>query len=265
MKLAVSNIAWAANYDEEMYSYLREYGFYGLEIAPTRIFPEAPYQHCQEAEKFAKRLRKDFDLTVCSIQSIWYGRQEKLFGTETERQLLLSYTKQAIDFASAMQCKNVVFGCPRNRVIENSAQYEIAVQFFQDIGSYAKEKGTIVAIEPNPEIYHTNFINTTLEGLNFCRDVCSDGIAVNLDCGTIIQNMETPDCIANDIHLINHVHLSEPNLAKIEHHNLHRLLRDLLIAGKYNNFVSIEMKRYDDIEVLKKVMAEVTKEFCNDL
>lgn len=54
---------------------------------------------------------------MISMQSIWYGRTEKLFGTEEERNLLLDYTKSAVDFAAAIGCKNLVFGCPKNRCI----------------------------------------------------------------------------------------------------------------------------------------------------
>ena len=42
MNLSISNIAWKAEYDSEMYKYLETTGFNGLEIAPTRIFPENP-------------------------------------------------------------------------------------------------------------------------------------------------------------------------------------------------------------------------------
>ena len=47
--------------------------------------------------------------SVASMQSIWYQRTEKLFGSEAERETLLSYTKQAIDFAEAAGCPNLVF------------------------------------------------------------------------------------------------------------------------------------------------------------
>ena len=53
MKLSISNIAWSNEYDEEIFKYLYELGYDGLEIAPTRIISEKPYLHKKEIEKFA--------------------------------------------------------------------------------------------------------------------------------------------------------------------------------------------------------------------
>ena len=43
------------------------------------------------------------------MQSIWFRRQEMLFGTEEERKVLVDYTKKAIDFAAAVGCEMVCF------------------------------------------------------------------------------------------------------------------------------------------------------------
>ena len=44
MKLAISNIAWTAEEDEQVYAMMRRYGYTGLEIAPTRFFETNPYE-----------------------------------------------------------------------------------------------------------------------------------------------------------------------------------------------------------------------------
>ena len=112
MKLSISNIGWDAEQDEAVYRLMGAYGFSGLEIAPTRIFPEAPYSQREAAKRWSENLKAQYGFGVSSMQSIWYGRQEKLFGNEEERQVLLAYTKEAIDFAAAVGCGNLVFGCP---------------------------------------------------------------------------------------------------------------------------------------------------------
>ena len=113
MKLSISNIAWEASADEQMQQKLQELNFQGLEIAPTRIFPSSPYDNLPEAKTWAEALHRKYGLTIPSMQSIWFGRQEMLFGAEAEREALLAYTKKAIDFAAAMGCHNLVFGCPK--------------------------------------------------------------------------------------------------------------------------------------------------------
>ena len=55
IKMSISNIAWLPENDEEMYSLMNHLEYSGLEIAPTRIFPEKPYNKIIEAKKFKKK------------------------------------------------------------------------------------------------------------------------------------------------------------------------------------------------------------------
>ena len=60
MKLSISNIAWSREQDESVYFAMKQNGFTGLEIAPTRWFPEAPYEHIGDAWKKASCLKKEY-------------------------------------------------------------------------------------------------------------------------------------------------------------------------------------------------------------
>lgn len=248
-RLSISNIAWQSADDEKVYSFMKKYGFTGLEIAPTRIFPENPYEKLDEAEKWAKKLREKYGFFVPSMQSIWYGRSEKLFGSEEERAVLLDYTKKAVNFAEAVGCKNLVFGCPKSRALpENLGEKDCeveAVQFFRAIGDYALAHNAVIGMEANPKIYGTNFINTTEEALSLIEAVCSDGFRLNLDVGAMIQNCENVDLLCGKVSAISHVHISEPNLAPIQRRDLHKELLTLLKAENYAGWISIEMSATD--------------------
>lgn len=248
MRLSASNIAWTAENDEEMYEFLSENGYSGLEIAPTRIFPESPYD-C-DISAFLKKIKDNYNLNICSMQSIWYGISESIFGSYEDRQRLIAYTKKAIDFAAAAGCKNLVFGCPKNRNIPNEMMQPLAVEFFRELGGYAFEKGTCIAIEPNPVIYNTNFLNTTSQAIDFCKEVSNQGIRVNVDLGTIIYNEENLSVIKENISFVNHVHISEPYLEKIEVRELHKELRLL----EFNGYISIEMKNTGNLEDIKRAV-----------
>ena len=132
--LSISNIAWTSEYDQQVYEYIKKAGFLGLEIAPTRLFPDKPYEKKTEAREYEESLEKIYGLKICSMQSIWYGHGYKIFGTSEERGILLDYTKQAIDFAEVIGVRNLVFGCPKNRVISEKDDRNIAVQFFGELG-----------------------------------------------------------------------------------------------------------------------------------
>lgn len=264
MKLAISNIAWTAQQDEQMYELMSKYHFTGLEIAPTRIFPELPYEKKEEAVSWAEELLRDYGLTVPSMQSIWYGRQEKLFGTAGERNTLLDYTKRAVDFAGWIGCHNLVFGCPRNRCIPHDAEERIGVDFFREIGEYASDCGTVIGMEANPPIYNTNYINDTISALELIRQVDSKGFLLNLDVGTMIENREDAAILAGNVKYINHVHISEPGLRPIEKRSIHNVLYDVLSKEDYQGYISIEMSRQESLEVLEDKMQYVRSIFGDE-
>ena len=259
MKLAISNIAWDAEHDSEAYGLMKQYGYEGLEIAPTRIFPENPYGRLAEAETWSNALRQRYGLAVPSMQSIWFGRQEKLFGSEEERGILADYTKRAIDFAAAIGCGNLVFGCPRNRSCPDGADMDAAVEFFQTIGAYAASQGTVIGMEANPPIYNTNYINDTMSALELIRQVDSEGFRLNLDVGTMIENGEDTAELAGQVKYINHVHISEPGLKPIQHRELHKELKEILSEESYGGFVSIEMGKTEDTSVIEHTLAYIAE------
>jgi sugar phosphate isomerase/epimerase len=264
-RLSISNIAWGAGHDREMYIFLQEQGFSGLEIAPTRVFPDSPYNKLSEAADFARALKENHGLSVSSIQSIWFGRTENIFGTETDRDALIQYTKKAVLFAKTIQCHNLVFGCPRNRNIPDALRrteaLRLAKLFFKTIASFAYEHGIVVALEPNPVIYHTNFINSTIEAVELIKELNNDGLRLNVDLGTILYNNEDLNVINDNIAIINHIHISEPNLDPVKENPKHFQLRDMLKSSNYQGFISIEMKSPGAIEKVKECALYIKEVF----
>jgi len=270
MKFAISNIAWSPVEDRDMYDFLRDRNL-DLEIAPTRIFPwgdsmtlgrmAGPYDHIREANIWAKNLYDEYNIRVVSMQSILNGFNYSLFTSEDDRRMLINYLKKGIDFANAMLCPNMVFGCPLNRNIPDDVELVdagvIAVDFFTELAMYAANHGTSLGIEANPTIYKTNFLNYTDQVFSFVQTVRSalgrntgKGIGVNLDLGTIIHNEENIYQIlaADNIPLINHVHFSEPNLSMLKRRRLHEIVLRMLEEGGYEGYISIEMRMPENEE-----------------
>ena len=165
------------------------------------------------------------------------------------------YTKQAIDFAEAVGCHNLVFGCPRNRYIPDGmstgSAKSIALVFFHHLGEYATKHHTVIGMEANPPIYNTNFINSTLDALELVKEVDSNGFKLNLDIGTMVQNKEDVSIIDKNVCMINHVHISEPYLKSIKRRNIHKKIITLLQNYRYKGFISIEMGRTENIKNIK--------------
>ena len=117
-------------------------------------------------------------------------------------------------------------------------------------------------MEANPPIYNTNYINDTKAAFALINKVNSKGFLLNLDVGTMIQNNENVNELIGKVHLINHVHISEPWLKPIEERNLHLELKEILGKEIYQRFVSIEMGKVDDVGILEDKMAYVRRVFA---
>lgn len=253
MKLSISNIAWTAAEDAQVYALMRKYGYTGLEIAPTRFFETAPYDDLDAARTWRQMFAGREGFSIPSMQSIWFGRTEKLFADEAQRQALFMYTKKAVDFAGAVQCAHLVFGSPKNRALPDPADralWQQGVDFFRRIGSYAASQKTVIGMEANPVIYQTNYINTTKEAIQLIREVASDGFRLNLDVGTMLANKERVEVLEGSAALISHVHLSEPFLKPIgrqrERRDFHGELAAFLREQGYQGYVSVEMAKSED-------------------
>lgn len=266
MKLAISNIAWTAQEDEAVYAMMRQYGYTGLEIAPTRFFATDPYEDLRRVADWRAEFAASTGFDIPSMQSIWFGRTEKLFADARQRQILLAYTKKAVDFASAAGCANLVFGSPKNRAlpdVSDRSLWEQGIDFFRELGSYAHEKNTAVGMEANPAIYDTNYINTTQEAVSLIREVGSAGFLLNLDAGTMIENREPVESLTGSARLINHVHISEPFLKPVSTDSgrraFHGELAAFLRENGYQGYVSVEMGKTQDsagrISMLDEILA----------
>lgn len=262
MRISVSNIAWSAEQDREMLPFLRTLGFDALEIAPTRLFPENPYeQPPAEIECCAKSLKETYGLTICSMQSIWFGRSERIAGSREEYNALLDYTEKAALFARVMGCRNLVFGCPKNRRVDTARDEETVKRFLDEASSRTYAHNVTLALEANPKIYHTNFANSTEQAIQIIRELNNPGLKLNLDFGTILENGESVRVLEDSMDLISHVHISEPYLKPVRHRKEHSDLKQMLLINGYQQYISLEMGAQDSLETLKSSLEYIKEVF----
>ena len=260
MKLAVSNIAWSPEHDEKVFRKMQHSGFEGLEIAPTRLFAADPYEHLAEAREFAAFMKKTYGIDIISMQSLYYGKNERIAGSEQERENLFIYTKKALAFADALDCRNVVFGCPRNRRIIKPDDSAMNENFLQRISDEAAKFGIVISLEANPVIYNNNYVTGTFEAIKLLKRLGHPALKLNLDLGTILANNEDLSLI--ECNIINHVHISEPYLEAVRPRDEHKYLREILDKSGYKNFISIEMKRQENIFTLFNIIDYVKELFA---
>jgi sugar phosphate isomerase/epimerase len=252
-------MGWNLVDNNKVFAYLKAQGFQGVEVLPTMMVKDNPYDSLEKAVEFQQKLKRDYLLEISSMQSLIYGKNENLFGTDEECKILLDYLKKAILFAEKINCPNLVFGSPKNRLMgeKTKAKERVAIQFFKELGDFAYEHKTRFSLEANPAIYGGDYVLTTQQALDVVKKVNSSGFCLNFDVGTVIENKETLDILQENIDLVNHIHISEPYLAQIKPHTLHKELAEILKKLDYNKYISIEMKNLGNFEKTKKVIAYV--------
>ena len=89
MKLSISNLGWREQDNQMVYDLMEKYGFTGLEIAPTKILPQNPYDNLSEIKTWKENLQARYNFEIPSMQAVLYKRPEQLFKNKEERDFLL--------------------------------------------------------------------------------------------------------------------------------------------------------------------------------
>lgn len=249
MRLAASNIAWEPGEDDAVADVLREHGFAGVEIAPSKRW-DSPMDATPKQIAAYRAAWEHRGLKVVAMQALLFGRSDlQLFGSATVRRALREYLIALVEMAHGLGAHALVFGSPKNRKRGKMSIDEanaIAVEFFREVGAVAASRGCVICIEPNPPVYDCDFINTTAEAVALCKAVASRGFKVNGDTGAMMTNGEDPArTIESSLPALVHFHASEPALAELAHEAHHQGAAAALRAGKYDGWVSIEMRATD--------------------
>lgn len=262
MKFSISNIAWPIEWDNQIFDKLIEIGFNAIEIAPNRTLIDGYNSTDEQIEKWNTKYLSHFN-EISSMQSLLFKVETPIFESDENNEFILESLKKGLLFASKLKVRNIVFGSPNIRNVNNDDELMRSKVFFKQLATIAQNNNISVALEPNPKIYNTNFLNSTFEAIDYVKEINHPNLGINLDFGTIIENKELiHDIMTKDnMPLIKHVHISEPYLLKIntsQKKNHIELIKRLVDFG-YKDYVSIEMKSgcsFDEIvEILNYVKA----------
>jgi D-psicose/D-tagatose/L-ribulose 3-epimerase len=246
MKLAASNIAWDPSEDDEVAGVLRQHGFSGVEIAPSKRW-DAPAEATPGEIADYRTAWEHRGMQVVAMQALLYGRSDlQLFGPESARRSLREYLTAIVELAHGLGARALVFGSPKNRkrgMMPLDEATSIAVEFFRELGTVAASRDCLFCIEPNPPMYDCDFINTTAEAIALCERIASPGVKVNGDVGAMTANGENPEAtLSGPMSWLGHFHASEPQLAEVGDSPMHGTASRQLRAAGWPGWVSIEMR-----------------------
>ena len=214
-QLAISNIAWQKDDDEAVYTAMQQTGFTGLELAPTRIFSEAPYENLTSALLFGGYLKNRWGFAVPSLQSIWYGQKGNIFNA-ADTEPLLDYTAQAFQFAHSLNCPVAGLRLPEKPYAPPGRQ-RCRRRGRSSCRRATSPRGTacIWRWRPTRPMY-TNYLNNTADAFALVKRLDNPGLSVNLDLSTVLAQGEKLQNFIDDMQYVSHVHISEPGLAPIQ-------------------------------------------------
>lgn len=249
MKLAISNIAWAAEEQSEILPMLRAAGVTGIEIAPTMVWPN--WQGA--TPRIAAALRRalaDAGFAVPALQAILFARPElHIFGDAAGRAALLAHIAHAASLAAALGAGAMVFGSPRNRLRgERTPEQAMdeAVPVFRALGAACADAGTTLAIEANPPQYGGDFLLRWREAAELVARVDHPGVTLHLDTAcTALAGDDPAEAALACAPRLRHFHVSAPQLAPVDAASdlPHPAIAAALRSGGYAGWVSIEMRR----------------------
>ncbi len=246
MKLSISNIAWTPEEEPEIACLLQKNKVEAVEVAPSKIGNPTKLTNAEidDYKKFWSR----HGIQIVAMQSLLFGSEGMaLFETTEQRENMFQYLKQVIRLGGRLGARGLVFGSPKTRRIENQAPdsiHEIALEFFDKIGTLAAQHDTVFLLEPNGAIYNCNFVISEQEAITMVAEVNNPGFSFHVDSAAIYLADESPEVLESVADKIVHVHASEPYLKPIstESEVPHTELASLLREVGYEGFVSIEMR-----------------------
>jgi len=169
----------------------------------------------------------------------------RLTGPDADRHKVVDYVTMALERASALGAKIVVFGSAGAKNVPDGFPVKKAWQQLIDllkvIDSIAKKYDIIIAIEPINK-FESNIINSAKEGLELIRQVNKDNIQLLVDYYHIAISNEPFDVICEAAGHIKHVHFAEvlerqyPKVIKDSYIDFFRHLKDCHYDGR----ISIE-------------------------
>jgi D-psicose/D-tagatose/L-ribulose 3-epimerase len=247
VRIAISNIAWNPEAEQEVISLMGRYGVEGVEIAPTKIWPRPLEASATEVDGFSNTWRGRGH-PIIALQSLLFGRPDlTLFDGEQDRAAMVDYLRGIISLAGRLGAGALVFGSPKNRIAGNRSIQEvnsIAARFFSEMAEWAVSCNTCFCLEPNPAEYGCDYVRTVAEALEVIRATNHPGLRLNLDTGIMTINGEPlAETIVEALPYIGHLHLSEPQLGvvgsgPVDHERIAYFLRH----NDYRGWVSIEMR-----------------------
>jgi sugar phosphate isomerase/epimerase len=246
MKLAISNIAWEQHNNIAVLNALKNHGVSGIEVAPTKIWPDWSGASRQHADQYRCWLA-DEGFEIPAMQAILFAMPDIQILDVQCQQRFLEHMERVADIAAGFNAKVLVLGAPKNRrrgQLSMSESREIAVEVLRKAGEICADRGCCIGLEHNPIEYGCDFVTNVADAREIVDSVDHKGVQLHLDAAGIHMCGGQISEVITGAGAFVHFHISEPMLEPIangivDHESAISTLKEL----DYDGWVSIEMKQ----------------------
>lgn len=261
MNYAISNIAWEKHDDPTILKLLQKYGISGIEVAPTKIWPNWLNANVHNAKLYRESML-EHGFEIPAMQAIVFGKPELQLLQPESHPDFIKHINHIAGIASELGAKVLVFGAPKNRKrgqLSISQANDIAIAFFRKVAVICNNMGCCIGLEHNPVEYQCDYITNVSDARELVDMVDHPGFQLHLDsAGIHMCGGNIAERIATAGHFV-HYHISEPMLnpiykGEVDHVSAHKALVDC----NYDQWVSIEMKQPDSIKSLEYSLATLS-------
>lgn len=241
-QLSISNLAWPDAPVDDVAPQIKDAGMDGVELAPTAIWPHAPYVPSKEVREYARRW-SHHGLAVSGIQSLLYGHPEfQVFDRDSwsgMREHLASMIRLARDLGTDI----AVFGSPRNRVrgeLSETVANEMCAEFLTGLLPVLAECAIVLTLEPNAPAYGADYLTHYADTVVLSDLIASPWVRPQVDVGCLAMVNDDP-AHAVRTRIPAHIHISTPQLLPPPGSVDHIALRSTLAGSNYDGWLVLEM------------------------
>ncbi len=272
MKLAICNETFVDWHHARAFSFARELGYTGIEIAPFTLGSSA-YEISPETRREIKDLAQQNSLEVVGLHWLLAKTQGYYLTTPDAevRKKTADYLGELARLCRDLGGKIMVLGSPQQRNllpgVSHAQGMELAADVLKQTVPVLEECGVTIAVEPlDPE--EGDFLNEAELGAQVCEMVDSPHVKLHLDVKAMsCETKPIPQIIHEQQKWLVHFHANDPNrrgpgMGKVEFPPILRALQEV----GYDGWLSVEVFDYapgpenlarESIEYLQRCLAEM--------
>ncbi|MFH1913500.1 MAG: sugar phosphate isomerase/epimerase family protein [Pseudomonadota bacterium] len=252
VRIAVSNISLDDAWDRGALTKLAALGFVGLEVAPSKIFPDTRAIRPAAVAEYRESLSA-CGLECVGLHSLFYDRPELGLFEPGRQAETVCFIETLAHVCADLGGEVMVLGSPSARRLNGMASDDAdlrAAEVLNTMGEKVLAAGVSLLIEPLPTT-ECEYIHDLRHALAVVRMADSSGVAAHFDAKSMFAAADIEEKIVREaLPHVRHCHVNEMDLGILRSiEDIHRPLGALLSDVGYSGWISLEQRVVDKTDI----------------